>query len=354
MVAMSGGVDSSVAAALLHEAGHDVVGVTMKLWGGPSDTGCCAVSDVHDARRVADRLGIEHHVFNFADEFERDVVAPYVADHAAGRTPNPCIECNRHLKFDRLVQRADALGFERLATGHHARVVSTTAGPRLARGADAAKDQSYVLHVIEESVLARLDLPVGAMTKADVRRVAADLDLRTAEKPESQDACFITNWHGRSSFLGERIPLRPGLVRTTDGVTVGSVDAVEMVTIGQRKGLGLPGGTDPQYVIDVDPAEGAVTVGDAAARMVDATPLDSWRWVGEPVDGPLAVQCAAHGPTASAHIGDGAVAWADPHRRIAAGQSVVAYAEATDADGAPLGAVVVGGGIAARDVQPIG
>ena len=116
LVMMSGGVDSSVAAALLLDAGHDVVGVTMKLWGGPSDTGCCAVSDVDDARRVADRLGIEHHVFNFGDDFERNVVAPYVDDHAAGRTPNPCIECNRHLKFDRLVRRADALGFERIAT----------------------------------------------------------------------------------------------------------------------------------------------------------------------------------------------------------------------------------------------
>ena len=154
MVAMSGGVDSSVAAALLMDAGHEVVGVTMKLWGGPSDTGCCAVSDVDDARRVADRLGIEHHVFNFGEDFERDVIEPYVADHAAGRTPNPCIECNRHLKFDRLVRRADALGFDMIATGHHARVVSTPAGPRLGRGVDAAKDQSYVLHVIEESVLA--------------------------------------------------------------------------------------------------------------------------------------------------------------------------------------------------------
>lgn len=187
MVMMSGGVDSSVAAALLQQAGHEVVGVTMKLWGGPSDTGCCAVSDVDDARRVADRLGIEHHVFNFGDDFERDVVEPYVADHAAGRTPNPCIECNRHLKFDRLFRRADALGFATVATGHHARVVATADGPRLARGADAAKDQSYVLHVLDESVLSRLILPLGAMTKADVRRIAADLDLRTAHKPESQD-----------------------------------------------------------------------------------------------------------------------------------------------------------------------
>ena len=288
MVAMSGGVDSSVAAALLMDAGHEVVGVTMKLWGGPSDTGCCAVSDVDDARRVADRLGIEHHVFNFGEDFERDVIEPYVADHAAGRTPNPCIECNRHLKFDRLVRRADALGFDMIATGHHARVVSTPAGPRLGRGVDAAKDQSYVLHVIEESVLARMLLPVGELTKADVRRLAMDLDLRTAQKPESQDVCFITNEHGRAAFLGQRIPLKPAAVVDRSGEQVGQVDSVEMVTIGQRKGLGLAGGTDPKYVVDVDvTAEGdrRVMIGEKADLVAPVTELESWRWVGEPVDG---------------------------------------------------------------------
>ena len=163
LVAMSGGVDSSVAAALLQEAGYDVAGVTMKLWGGPSDTGCCSVSDVDDARWVADQLGLQHHVFNFGDDFDRHVVAPYVADHAAGRTPNPCVECNRHLKFDRLVRRAEALGFDMVATGHHARVAATDDGPRIARGADAAKDQSYVLHMLAEAVLG----PVAAASGGD-------------------------------------------------------------------------------------------------------------------------------------------------------------------------------------------
>ena len=343
MVAMSGGVDSSVAAALLMDAGHEVVGVTMKLWGGPSDTGCCAVSDVDDARRVADRLGIEHHVFNFGEDFERDVIEPYVADHAAGRTPNPCIECNRHLKFDRLVRRADALGFDMIATGHHARVVSTPAGPRLGRGVDAAKDQSYVLHVIEESVLARMLLPVGELTKAEVRRLAMDLDLRTAQKPESQDVCFITNEHGRAAFLGQRIPLKSAAVVDRSGEQVGQVDSVEMVTIGQRKGLGLAGGTDPKYVVDVDvTAEGdrRVMVGEKVDLVAPVTELESWRWVGEPVGGPLRFQCSAHGRVESGRIEDGRrVVWDEPHRRIAAGQSVVGY----DADD-----VVVGGGIAGR------
>jgi len=340
MVAMSGGVDSSVAAALLLDAGHDVVAVTMKLWGGESDTGCCAVSDVDDARRVADQLGIEHHVFNFGDDFERDVVQPYAADHALGRTPNPCIECNRHLKFDRLLHRAEALGFDRIATGHHARVVATAAGPRLARGVDPAKDQSYVLHVIDPGVLARLILPVGAMTKSDVRAIAADMGLRTAAKPESQDVCFITNQHGRAAFLGDRIPLRSGKVVDTAGEQVGAVPAVELVTIGQRKGLGLAGGTDPRYVIDVDPQEAVVTVGPRELLDGPVTKLESWQWMGEPITGELSVQCSAHGDPAPAVVDTVAmtVEWGEPHRLIAPGQSVVAYVDD----------IVVGGGIAGR------
>ena len=338
MAAMSGGVDSSVAAALLLEAGYEVVGVTMKLWGGPSDTGCCAVSDVDDARRVADRLGVEHHVFNFGDDFERDVVAPYVADHAKGRTPNPCIECNRHLKFDRLLRRAEALGFSTIATGHHARVVATAEGPRIGRGADSAKDQSYVLHMLDEAVLGRLLLPLGGMTKAEVRGIAADLGLRTAAKPESQDVCFITNRDGREAFLGDRIGLSPAVVVDRGGAEVGRVDSVELVTVGQRKGLGLAGGTDPHYAIDVDPASSTVTVGTAEDLLVEVTPLESWTWSGAALSGEVELQCSAHGRPAPGVVVDGSVRWCDPHRRIAPGQSVVAYRDD----------LVVGGGTASR------
>src|SRR3989440_2684718 len=170
LTAMSGGVDSSVAAALLLEEGHEVVGVTMKLWGGAQDSGCCSVGDVEDARRVAQQLGIDHWVFRFTDEFDAHVVDPYVSAHAAGRTPNPCIECNRHLKFDRLLRRADSLGFDLVATGHHARIVTRSDGTlRVARGADPAKDQSYVLHMLDQTQLGRLRFPVGPMTKAEVR-----------------------------------------------------------------------------------------------------------------------------------------------------------------------------------------
>src|ERR1700712_543647 len=155
MVAMSGGVDSSVAAALLVEQGHDVVGVTMRLWGGDSDTGCCSVSDVDDARRVAQQLGIDHLVFNFSDDFDRHVVDPYVAAHVTGITPNPCIECNRHVKFARLSERASLLGFDAVATGHPARVTQSDAGLQLERGFDRAKDQSYVVHMIDAAELLR-------------------------------------------------------------------------------------------------------------------------------------------------------------------------------------------------------
>src|SRR2546423_5380586 len=165
LVAMSGGVDSSVAAARLLAEGHDVTGVTLKLWGGESDSGCCSVSDVEDARRVAAQLGIPHYTFNFTDDFDASVVSPYVEAHSAGLTPNPCVECNRSIKFGRLLERAVATGFDAVATGHHARVVGDT----LARGRDRAKDQSYVLYMLTRFELVRLRLPVGEMTKAEGR-----------------------------------------------------------------------------------------------------------------------------------------------------------------------------------------
>ncbi|MGH9075047.1 MAG: MnmA/TRMU family protein, partial [Acidimicrobiales bacterium] len=191
LVAMSGGVDSSVAAALLAGAGHDVVGATMKLWGGPSDSGCCSVADVEDARRVAQQLGIVHHVFNFSQDFAAQVVEPYVTAHARGLTPNPCVECNRHIKFHRFLDRATRLGFDAVATGHHARVERSDAGRwRLLRGRDGAKDQSYVLSMLGQAQLARSRFPVGELTKAAVRERAAAIGLCTAAKPDSQDVCF--------------------------------------------------------------------------------------------------------------------------------------------------------------------
>jgi len=338
LVAMSGGVDSSVAAALLVEAGHRVVGATLKLWGGESDSGCCSVADVDDARSVARCLGIEHHVFNFGDDFDEHVVGPYVTDHAAGRTPNPCIECNRHLKFDRLLRRADALGFDAVATGHHARIVDHGDGNRrVARGADAAKDQSYVVHMLDAPTLARVRFPVGHLTKAAVRSEAARLGLGTADKPDSQDVCFITATGGRSTFLGDRIATRPGRVLDAAGATVGAVPAVELVTIGQRRGLGLPGGHEPAYVIGVDVVSATVTIGSEADLLVETVRLRDLTWIGSPVEGPLRAQTSAHGLARPCRVAGTTVVYTEPSRRAAPGQSVVLY----DGD------EVVGGGIVA-------
>ena len=334
LVGMSGGVDSSVAAALLLQQGHDVVGATLKLWGGASDSGCCSVADVDDARRVAQQLGVAHHVFSFTDDFDQHVVGPYVADHAAGRTPNPCIECNRHLKFDRFLRRAVVLGFDAVATGHHARVLPTPHGFQLRRGADSAKDQSYVLHVLGQDQLARTLLPVGEMDKGEVRRQAAALGLRTAAKPDSQDVCFITASGGRSAFLGARTGLHPAPVVDRDGEPVGRVDAVELVTVGQRRGLGVAGGTGrPRYAVEVDVRGRRVVVGDPEDLLRDAVGVRSPSWIGAPPPEGVAIlaQVSAHGTAQPGEWRHGQVVWAQPQRAVAPGQAVVLY-DATDPD----------------------
>jgi tRNA-specific 2-thiouridylase len=339
LVAMSGGVDSSVAAALLVEQGHHVVGVTLKRWGGPSDSGCCSVSDVDDARRVANRLGIDHHVFNFGDDFERSVVEPYVAAHQRGHTPNPCVECNRHIKFDKLLRRADALGFETMATGHHARVVRDAGHGGvlwIGRGADRAKDQSYVLHMLGQSHLARLLLPVGDLTKDEVRAIAGRIGLPTATKPDSQDVCFIHSGRGRQAFLGDRIRLSPARVVDTDGRPVGRVSSAEMVTIGQRRGLDLGGSDERRYVVGIDRQAGEVTVGGRRDLLTDRQPIEDLAWSDRPVDGSLSIQCSAHGRTRAGQVVEDAIVWEEAQPLVAAGQSVVLYA----------GEVVVGGALA--------
>jgi tRNA-specific 2-thiouridylase len=316
----------------------------MRLWGSDSDTGCCSVADVDDARRVAQQLGIDHLVFNFTDDFAECVVDPYVHDHAQGRTPNPCIECNRHLKFARLAERADLLGFDAVATGHHARIVRRPDGTwRVARGADAAKDQSYVVHMLDQAALARTVFPVGDRTKAEVRTLAADLGLRTATKPDSQDVCFITA-RGRAAFLGARIPLRAAAVVDADGRTVGRVDAVELVTVGQRRGVdGAGGAADRRYVVEVDVTAPLVRLGGADELLVGETAVRDVTWSAAPVDGPVLVQSSAHGAAVAAVVAPAAggivLRWLAPHRRIAPGQSVVLY----DGDDR----CVLGGGTAA-------
>jgi tRNA-uridine 2-sulfurtransferase len=328
LCAMSGGVDSSVTAALLQQQGHEVVGATMKLWGGASDSGCCSLSDVEDARRVAQQLGIVHHVFNFGEEFLEHVVDPYVKAHAGGRTPNPCVECNRHIKFARFIQRAQQLGFDAVATGHHARIVRNGDKFELRRGVDERKDQSYVLHMLDQQALSVCLLPVGEMTKTRVRELAVELGLRTAKKPDSQDVCFVmATSGGRTTFLGERISLKPGrLVDAKSGASLGTIDAVEMVTVGQRKGMG--GGTENRrYAVDVDTAAGVVTVGDAEDLLRNGVDITDVSFTDDPIANGAAVtlQVSAHGsPFDAIFMGDH-IEFLAPQRRVAPGQSVVFY-----------------------------
>jgi tRNA-specific 2-thiouridylase len=306
------------------------------------------VADVDDARRVAQQLGIAHHVFNFTDEFDRHVVGPYVDAHRMGHTPNPCIECNRHLKFDRFLRRASQLGFDAVATGHHARVVGVGGRFELRRGADAAKDQSYVLSMLDQASLSRTLLPVGEFNKTEVRRRAAELGLRTASKADSQDVCFILASKGRRSFLADRMPLHRGeVVDAASGEVVGEVDAVELVTVGQRRGLGGGNGV-PRFAVSVDVAERRVVAGEAADLDIARTELRDLTWVdAAPLPGtPVRAQISAHAPSVPAtftqdprvgaqwaenaiphrHV----VLWGAAQRRVAPGQTVALYDEADE------------------------
>jgi tRNA-uridine 2-sulfurtransferase len=271
LAAMSGGVDSSVAAALLVEAGFDVTGVHLKLSGTPAHLqvqgrGCCTVADADDARRVADTLGIPFYVWDLADEFQRAVVADFEAEYARGRTPNPCARCNERVKVAGLLDRARALGFDALATGHYARVE----GGRLRRAADPAKDQSYVLYMLGPEQLAHLRLPLGSLTKPEVRAIAARRGLRVAAKPDSYDVCFIPDGD-TAGWLERRLGRRPGEVIDATGTVLGRHEGAYRYTVGQRRGLGVAAPT-PRYVLRVEPAANQVVVGgreDLAVRTVE-------------------------------------------------------------------------------------
>jgi tRNA-specific 2-thiouridylase len=338
LVAMSGGVDSSVAAAMLLEAGHQVTGVTLRLWGGETDSGCCSVADVEDARRVAAQLDIPHYVFNLSEAFEAAVVAPYVASYASGSTPNPCVECNRSIKFGELLARADALGFDAMATGHHARVHRADDGTRyVRRGVDPGKDQSYVLYMLGQHELARTLLPIGEITKAEVRAHAARLGLRTATKPESMDVCFVRR-EDRRDFVDARAVPRSGPIVDTDGAVVARHEGVAGFTVGQRRGLGVAVG-EPRYVVAVDAPAATVTIGTRDDLQSDELVVRDLCWAGRAptADVLLGVQTRAHGHPGVGSIDGEVVRLRAPMTRIASGQVVAFY----DGD------TVLGGGIAA-------
>jgi tRNA-specific 2-thiouridylase len=265
VVAMSGGVDSSVAAALLKEQGYDVVGLMLKLW-SDGDSGranrCCTPADVDAARAIANQLAIPFYLINIADTFKATVVDYFIAEYAAGRTPNPCLLCNRHIRYELLLNKALSLGAQFLATGHYARVREVDGQYQLLRGVDLQKDQAYVLSVLGQKELAHALWPLGEMTKPQVRELAQKFNLSVAEKVESQDLCFLANGDYRD-FLTRHAPggsIRPGEIRDTTGKVLGEHHGLPFYTIGQRKGIGLAA-SEPLYVIALDTTDNAVVVG---------------------------------------------------------------------------------------------
>jgi tRNA-uridine 2-sulfurtransferase len=357
-VAMSGGVDSSTVAAMLRAEGHNVVGLTMQLWnqrrlagheGMPEQVQgrCCSIDDVYDARRVAEDLGIPYYVVNHEERFERDVVRPFIDEYLSGRTPIPCSLCNNHLKFDQLLITARQIGADMLATGHYARCEFSGERNRwlLRRAADPAKDQTYFLFGLTQEQLSRTLFPLGHMNKPQVRELAREHHLALAEKPDSQEICFVPGGDYKrfiDAYLneqGEQLPDTSGELVTTDGKVLGHHEGVHNFTVGQRKGLGVATGS-PLYVININGAEGKVTVGgndDLLSRTLIARDLN---WIaidglhdsGADANTPMRVTAKIrhrHEPAPAvlenAPNGEVQVTFDEPQRAITPGQAVVFY-----------------------------
>ena len=333
LIAMSGGVDSSVAAFRMREAGYDCVGCMMRLYAGEAaDGGCCSLDDAEDARAVARRLGIPFYVFNYTDAFRREVMEPFADAYRRGRTPNPCIECNRALKFGRLLLRARELGCERIATGHYARVERDGARALLRAAADAAKDQSYVLYTMTQEQLLHTVFPLGEMTKEETRAAAAACGFVNAEKPDSQDICFVPDGDYAAAverILGTRFP--EGDFVSPAGTVLGRHRGVIRYTVGQRRGLGVPAASR-LYVCRIDPEANTVTLGEESDLLCEAAWTETPHWIaGEAPAFPLfcRVRLRYHARPLEAAVrrdGDGLrIEFAAPQRAPAPGQAAVFY-----------------------------
>jgi tRNA-uridine 2-sulfurtransferase len=342
---MSGGVDSAVAAARAVDAGHDVTGIHLALSLNPATyragaRGCCTIEDANDARRAADVIGIPFYVWDLSDRFHEDVVEDFQSEYLSGRTPNPCLRCNEKIKFAAVLDRALALGYDAVATGHYATLVepveTTTRGERIVelhRAVDAAKDQSYVLGVLTQEQLAHSLFPLGDTPKAEVRAEAAARGLLVADKPDSHDICFISDGD-TAGWLQEKLGASTGTFVDESGEVLGTHDGSFGFTIGQRRGLRIgrpaPDG-QPRYVLDIEPVSGTVTVGPRAALTVDRITGLRPRWCGAAPSGALSctVQLRAHGEEHRAEVvvaGDAVeITLLDPAQGIAPGQSAVVY-----------------------------
>jgi tRNA-specific 2-thiouridylase len=347
VVAMSGGVDSSVAAALLAEQGHDVIGVSMQLYDqSEGQTGfgtCCTIDDLHDARRVAAAIGIPHYILNFENRFNEQVVSNFISEYAAGRTPIPCAHCNSDVKFATLLDRARGFGADLLATGHYARVTRGADDKLvLRRGADPAKDQSYFLFSLTQDQLARAAFPVGHLDKEVVRDEARRLNLRVASKPDSQEICFVPDGD-YAGFIERAAPQirKPGAIVGRDGARLGTHAGMHRFTVGQRKGLGLSS-TEPLYVLEIRPATAEIVVGPREALGRASFEASQINWVsGEPPCGWLSVTAQIRhrhepspGRVRAIDHQRAEVEFHEPQSAVTPGQAVVFY----DGD------VVVGGG----------
>ncbi|GAA1968194.1 tRNA 2-thiouridine(34) synthase MnmA [Amycolatopsis minnesotensis] len=347
LAAMSGGVDSAVAAARAVDAGHEVVGVHLALSAKPGtlrtgSRGCCTIEDSHDARRAADIMGIPFYIWDFAERFTEEVVETFVGEYAAGRTPNPCVTCNEKIKFEALLDKAMALGFDAVATGHYARLSIVDGVPELRRSADEGKDQSYVLASLTPEQLRHSMFPLGDSWKTEVRAEAEERGLSVANKPDSHDICFIPDGDTKK-FLESRLGQHPGeLVDAETGAVLGQHTGVHGFTVGQRKGLGIEAPAadgKPRYVLSLEPVSGTVKVGSADHLGVREIVANRPIWPSEVApEGPTecAVQVRAHGGIADAVaevIGDEVrVQLREPLRGVAPGQVVVLYRPDTEGD----------------------